>query len=371
MSSKNSRTASPSSPQQNAQPSKLPRFLQKASARDRSKSVTDPNSQAGSPPGSPTPEIQSTPNPGKTPRKTSRFLGTRDKEDKRLPAESPPDAEETPVIVEPVAIPRARTRADRPINSVPDSAMYSSTPSSNRIGDLPTRLSGWFTHTFSSSSTDLALPTLLATHTSPKGKSNPLLTAAKHGKGHLDKAVRYLLDSDSTPDKCTDPIWLLGVQHPGYEPSNPATPPNASMGRHTSGSPNSFRSSTSSVASLSSNEQAALSQSSTSQKHNPAANWPPVFYIDFTSRIWLTYRSHIPQPIKDGRLADLCGNGGQAPVTATPSKRTWTHWVAGEKTWSSDSGWGCMLRTGQSLLANALVHVHLGRGTFSISYLSP
>lgn len=30
---------------------------------------------------------------------------------------------------------------------------------------------------------------------------------------------------------------------------------------------------------------------------------------------------------------------------------------------SSDTGWGCMLRTGQSLLANALVKVHLGRGT--------
>ena len=47
---------------------------------------------------------------------------------------------------------------------------------------------------------------------SPKGNLSTVLTAAKHGKGHLDKD---LLDGNSTPDKCTDPKWLLGMQHPG------------------------------------------------------------------------------------------------------------------------------------------------------------
>jgi hypothetical protein len=50
--------------------------------------------------------------------------------------------------------------------------------------------------------------------TRPEGlslRSNPLLAAAKHGKGQLDKAMRYLLDSGSTPDKCTELIWLLGL----------------------------------------------------------------------------------------------------------------------------------------------------------------
>ncbi|KAJ2915830.1 hypothetical protein MD484_g4601, partial [Candolleomyces efflorescens] len=359
MTSKNSRTSSPSSPPAQNAPSKLPRFLQKQSTRDRSKSVTDQGlveSRSSSPSGS---EIHSTPPPGKTPKKGSKFLGSlRDKE--KEPGEDPP------VIVEPVTIPRQRTKTERPINSVPDT-------------NLPTRLSGWFSHTFSSSSsTDLSLPSLLATHGSPKSKSTgspgaggalALLTAAKHGKGHLDKAMRYLLDSDSTPDRCTDPIWLMGVQHPGYEPSPPSSYTNSPSSRRGSVSPPSFRSSTSSIGSLSSasgsnyHEQQLLHSSTGSNpKHNPGANWPPVFYIDFTSTVWLTYRSHFPTPIRDGRLADLCNTGPSVDSVNTPAtKKTPWNWVGGEKTWSSDSGWGCMLRTGQSLLANALIHVHLGR----------
>ncbi|EEB94478.1 hypothetical protein MPER_06700, partial [Moniliophthora perniciosa FA553] len=85
------------------------------------------------------------------------------------------------------------------------------------------------------------------------------------------------------------------------------------------------------------------------------ANWPPEFTADFTSKVWLTYRSHFT-PIRDTNLADL-------PLPSI----FWKKWgwglpgLGGERGWTSDSGWGCMLRTGQSLLANALVFMWLGR----------
>jgi cysteine protease ATG4 len=392
--------------------SKFPKFLQKQPNRDGPRSVTEPaagnlttraTSSSAAPP---SPEFSQSSIPIAKTRKASKFLGIKDKEKERKPSSatpfSPPpatDVGEAPVIVEPLSIPRPRTRSERPLASTPDSLhsssqLYSSTSSTSRIGDLPTRLSGWFSHTFSTSSTDI--PSLLAYHStaSPKSKApSALLTAAKHSKGHLDKAMRYLLDSDATPDKCTDPIWLLGVQHPGYEPPLSALPDvvaispvnnsnNANSGvgssfglpfRRNSGSPSSFRSSTSSIAS---SELSQSTNSSSSKVPNPAANWPPVFYIDFTSRIWLTYRSQFPVPIKDERLADLSdtaasGYGGNnelgEDVSPTISKSKPWNWVGvggGEKTWTSDSGWGCMLRTGQSLLANALIHMHLGRGLF-------
>jgi cysteine protease ATG4 len=280
--------------------------------------------------------------------------------------------DDLPVIVEPVAIPRSRTRSERPISAGPDShppvsfhasASYSG---GSKIGDLPNRLSGWFSHAFSSSATDLTLPSLLsqshlAAATSPnRGKAtNALLTAAKQGKGHLDKALRYLIDSDAMPDKSTAPIWLLGVQHPGYEPHAAAPSSISRRGSVDSRRAPSYRSSASS-----SSSHAEL------PPVNPANNWPPAFYADFVSRVWLTYRSQF-MPIRDTTLSALeYGQEGASPqphsatsLSSSSSVKRWP-WTSGEKGWTSDAGWGCMLRTGQSLLANALIHLHLGRGAF-------
>ncbi|KAJ3851389.1 peptidase family C54-domain-containing protein [Lentinula lateritia] len=361
MSSKHSRhTPSP------APSSKLPKFLQKS--RDRSKSVNE--GVLSSPELPPTPSPSSSARPSRKNTRISEEFG-----------------EDTPVIVEPVSIPspRQRNRPDRP----PSLETSHSTAPSARMGDLPTRLSGWFSHTFSTSSTDLSLPTILAqsntvssgSTSSPRARltgASALLTAAKHGKGHLDKAMRYLLDIYQ---------WYLGTQrfgcvdnyfgshahsssitHSGSQFLSQSQPPSSSPSQSLSSSVTATPSASVYNPALSTSS----TQSATSKDLKPGANWPPDFYADFTSRIWLTYRSHFP-PIRDGNLQELTPPAcepimGPAiiPTPASPSTLSTTsnasrRGLGGEKGWTSDSGWGCMLRTGQSLLANSLLFMHLGR----------
>lgn len=71
---------------------------------------------------------------------------------------------------------------------------------------------------------------------------------------------------------------------------------------------------------------------------------------DLSSRTWITYRNNFPALLSAERAeagsAKCDGSGGKATFAAAVT---------------SDAGWGCMLRTGQMLLAEALHRHHLGR----------
>lgn len=85
-------------------------------------------------------------------------------------------------------------------------------------------------------------------------------------------------------------------------------------------------------------------------------NWPARFIHDFESRFWMTYRSDFP-PIP--RTKDS-PNAKNQPITL----RIRQH-LSDPTHLTSDAGWGCMIRSGQSLLANATAMVRLGRGKYS------
>ncbi|TGJ80774.1 hypothetical protein E0Z10_g7996 [Xylaria hypoxylon] len=80
--------------------------------------------------------------------------------------------------------------------------------------------------------------------------------------------------------------------------------------------------------------------------------WPPAFLDDFESRIWMTYRSEF-DPI-------LRSHDPKALAALSFSMRIKTQ-LSDQTGFTSDSGWGCMIRSGQSLLANAMTVQRLGR----------
>lgn len=80
--------------------------------------------------------------------------------------------------------------------------------------------------------------------------------------------------------------------------------------------------------------------------------WPPSFLDDFEARIWLTYRSGFPA---------IPRSQDPAAASAISLKVRFSSW-ADQGGFTSDTGWGCMIRSGQSLLANSLVMLRLGRG---------
>lgn len=74
---------------------------------------------------------------------------------------------------------------------------------------------------------------------------------------------------------------------------------------------------------------------------------------DVRARIWITYRTGFPVIPRDP--------DGPSPLTFGALMRGTLDLANASRGFTSDAGWGCMIRTSQSLMANALLTLRLGR----------
>jgi cysteine protease ATG4 len=173
---------------------------------------------------------------------------------------------------------------------------------------------------------------------------------ARYGK----RFVRYFYDPMPRNDDTSGaPIWCLGKRYESQPPplttSIKDSPNQQSLKDSDTISDHDSR--TGDTVHVQ-NEAGAEAPNAEALKESDDGGWPTPFLDDFESRIWLTYRSNF---VPIARAQDP---KAAAAMSFAVRLRT----LAQQEGFTSDTGWGCMIRSGQSLLANALLEVRLGRG---------
>ncbi|KAJ4255071.1 Cysteine protease atg4 [Fusarium torreyae] len=183
--------------------------------------------------------------------------------------------------------------------------------------------------------------------------------------GRYRRIVQMFWDPEPTNDVAHDqPVWCLGRSYKlsdkkstKPEDHDPQTPPSAPK---TDSDPDANTQDASRPPNPPTNapetppESISSSFSSSLAYDDPAndGGWPAGFINDFESRLWMTYRSEF-EPIPRS-------TNPQATSSLSLSMRLKSQ-LGDQSPFSSDSGWGCMIRSGQSLLANAIAMIRLGR----------
>ena len=171
--------------------------------------------------------------------------------------------------------------------------------------------------------------------------------------GRYKRIVRGFFDSEPKNDDVSgSAIWCLGTKYMSKSPPNgvkACIPPNGALRSGVQEKVNGIdeRVAQATESTLLNDTHVEKSEVSAGNKGEDRG-WPTDFLEDCDSRIWLTYRSNFP-PIK--KAAD-------ASMTLSVRLRS----LADQQGFTSDTGWGCMIRSGQCLLANALATLRLGRG---------
>ncbi|KAI1370272.1 cysteine protease ATG4 [Hypoxylon crocopeplum] len=165
------------------------------------------------------------------------------------------------------------------------------------------------------------------------------------------RIVQMFWDPEPTNDIVRDqPVWCLGSSYklninpsPKHGASPPSDPPTKDPIQAPARLPETPPDSTSS----------SLDSSLAYDEAPLDGGWPPAFLDDFESRIWMTYRSEFDPIAKSPDPKAFSALSFSMRLKSQLSDQTG---------FASDSGWGCMIRSGQSLLANAMLMQRLGRG---------
>lgn len=181
------------------------------------------------------------------------------------------------------------------------------------------------------------------------------------------RIVKMIWDPQPNNDRALNrPVWCLGCSYTHESTANKASSLAPSTSTVTESTPPRTPSVPSepiptSAAPTTPPDSTSSSVSSSLAYDEPPVDggWPPEFLDDFESRIWLTYRS--------GFEAIARSTDPKASAALSFAIRLKT--LGDQSGFSSDTGWGCMIRSGQSLLATALSICQLGRGRLSLARL--
>ena len=180
--------------------------------------------------------------------------------------------------------------------------------------------------------------------------------------------VRYFYDPSPRFDEDSGAsIWLLGKEYASSSPQKSITTTDREDVVEIESSADSHEPSETNASTAVTEEHEAKSdkirdsiddvhrvegQDLPSLSNDPSdGGWPHAFIDDFESRLWMTYRNNFP-PIP--RSHDPTAS---TSMTFAVRLRNLTE----KDGFSSDTGWGCMIRSGQSLLSNSLLLLHTGR----------
>jgi len=176
----------------------------------------------------------------------------------------------------------------------------------------------------------------------------------------IERVGRHLLRTLYDPLPSNDgssPIWCLGRQYDPKPPPSPKPAPSDTVNTPPAASP---LPAPQTERAGGTEDDSWIRTSLDEARGNEAANgedprqyggWPQPFLDDFESRLWMTYRSGF-SPIQ--RSSDRKATSAMSFMVRVQN--------LAQSAFTSDTGFGCMIRSGQCILANALLSLRLGRG---------